>query len=150
MKAHNDLLTKYETLIELYENNRNRIEVLEWKIKDAQSEKGNSHGGTYLSTEKAQNVTSYFSVETKQEDTEENFPKGSLRIIGTTGQGNTQTIQVRDVDQPIEPILDNNDETVDEGGTKRSARNVDVPENIAFSAYLDKELTHLQVGHIVA
>ena len=45
--------------------------------------------------------------------------------------------------------MDDNDETVDADGILRDTRSGELPENVAFSAYLDKELTHLHVGHIV-
>ncbi|KAH3787913.1 collagen alpha-1(VIII) chain-like [Dreissena polymorpha] len=150
MKVHADLLMKYETLLEMYESNRDRIEALEGKIKDAKLEKGSSQVAAIWSTEEAKNVTANLSAEAKQEETEENHQKASIRIFGKAGQRNTHHKQVRDVvDQPNKQLLSDNAETVDTGGTMRDTRSFDVEENVAFSAYLDQELTHLHVGHIV-
>ncbi|KAH3787890.1 hypothetical protein DPMN_166021 [Dreissena polymorpha] len=134
----------------MYESNRDRIEALEGKIKDTESEKGSSQVGAIWSTAEAKNVTADISAEAKQEETEKNHQKASLRIFGRAGQRDTKIIHVRDVvDKPIEQRLDDNDETVNTGGTMRDTRSFEVEENVAFSAYLDQELTHLHVGHIV-
>ncbi|KAH3787911.1 hypothetical protein DPMN_166042 [Dreissena polymorpha] len=90
MKVHEDLLMKYETLLQVYENNRDRIEALEGKIKDAELENGSSQVGAISSTEEAENVTVDVSAEAKQEETESNHQKASIRIFGRVKQRNTK------------------------------------------------------------
>ncbi|KAH3787889.1 uncharacterized protein LOC127841488 [Dreissena polymorpha] len=146
MKAHADLLTKYETLLDLFENYRDRIETLEGKIKDANIRHIYAEGRTVERQSLAVGMSGFGDADTFDNQTKQAV-ETSQEVDNETRQ---RTLDVNaDVHSVNQSLVADDVRVVSSDAISRNVRNGQVPEHVAFSTYLDHDQAIFHHGQVV-